>query len=67
MTTTLSLTLLITYILGVVIMFIVPAGWMPKGNTTDRAVNKKGFGRKVFIIGGAIVLVIVLLISYFVS
>ena len=67
MNPTLFFTLLIAYVLGMVIMFIVPNGWMPKGSTPDRVVNEKGFGRKVFITGGAIVIVIVLLISYFLS
>jgi hypothetical protein len=64
MNTALLLVLLMAYLLGVIILFIVPDGWLPKGNTPDRVVSEKGFGRKVFIIGGAIVIVITLLISY---
>ena len=65
MNNTLLFTLLMAYVLGIVIMFLVPEGWMPKGSTPDRAVSKKGLGRKVFIIGGAIVIAIVMLVTNF--
>ena len=64
MTNTLLLTLLTAYALGMAIMFIVPAGWMQKGSTPDRDVNEKGFGRKVFITGGAVIIIILSLITY---
>ena len=64
MTNALLLTLLTAYALGMAIMFIVPAGWMPKGNMPDRAINEKGFGRKVFIIGGALIIIIISLLTY---
>ena len=64
MTNALLLTLLTAYALGMAIMFIVPAGWMPKGSTPDRVVNEKGFGRKVFITGGAVIIIILSLITY---
>jgi hypothetical protein len=67
MSATLLLTLLSSYILSIAIMFLIPEGWMPKGNSPDKIVTEKGFYRKTFIIGGAIVIVIVLLIEHFVS
>jgi cytochrome c biogenesis protein CcdA len=67
MNTTLLLTLLTAYVLGMVIMFVAPEGWMPKGSTPDRIISRKGFGRTVFIIGSAIVIVIALLISCLLS
>ena len=65
MNTPVLITLIVTYVLGLAIMFLVPEGWMPKGNTPDRAVMEKGIGRKAFAIGGAIVIAIVLMIRYF--
>lgn len=52
--------------MGVTIMFLFPERWMPKGSTPDRVVNEKGFGRKVFIIGGAIVVGLIILINCFI-
>jgi hypothetical protein len=46
-------------------MFIVPEGWMPKGNTPDRTIREKGFARKVFVVSGAITIIVVLIVSYF--
>jgi hypothetical protein len=65
MNTTLLLALLMVYITGIVIMFIVPEGWMPKGNTPDRKIREKGFARKVFAVSGAITIIVVLIVSYF--
>ena len=66
MNTVLLFTMLTAYVLGIIIMFIVPEGWMPKGNTPERVAHK-GLGRKVFVTSGAIVIVIISLISYFVG
>ena len=48
MTNTLLLTLLTAYALCMAIMFIVPAGWMPKGSTPDKVVNEKRLWQKGF-------------------
>ena len=65
--TTLLYILLSTYLLAIGIMFLIPEEWMPKGNTTDRTVHEKGFYRKVFIIGGAIIIAIVMLMAWYVA
>jgi hypothetical protein len=57
--------MLITYVLAIVIMFLIPERWMPKGNTPDEIVTEKGLYRKTFIIGGALVIVIATLIACF--
>ena len=57
--------MLITYVLAIGIMFLIPEGWMPKGNTFDRIVTNKGLYRKTFIIGGAIVIAIATMIACF--
>jgi hypothetical protein len=67
MSTTFLLTLLSVYVLSIAIMFLIPEAWMPKDNTPDSIVREKGFYRKVFVMGGAIIIVIILLIGYLVD
>ena len=56
-------TMLSVYIIGIAIMFFIPESWMPKGKTPDKIVVEKEFYRKVFIIGGAVILAITILIN----
>ena len=65
MNTFLLFTLLAVYILAPIIVFLIPEGLFSKGSTQDRIVTKKGYYRKVFLITGAAVIVIILCVDYF--
>ena len=65
MNTSLLFTLLTVYVLASITMFLIPEGLFPKGHTEDRIITKKGYYRKVFLIAGACVIVLISLLDYF--
>jgi hypothetical protein len=67
MNTTLILTMLSAYLLSIAFMFLIPEGWMPKGKTPDKIVTQNDFYKKVFIMAGALVMAVALLIGYLIG
>ncbi len=65
MNNNLLFTMLTVYALSCIIIFLIPERLFPKGHTEERIVTSRGFYRKVFVISGAIIILIVLLVDYF--
>jgi hypothetical protein len=57
--------MLTVYVLGSIIMFLLPEELFSKGSSEDRIVTDKGYYRKLFLIGGAVLIVIILLVDFF--